>query len=130
MKLIKNFSYQKILSGSLQSLLASKSPELLMKAKSEVSLVCTASQSLSIELCTNNNNNHHKAIDTESSTCTLPAAAVATGTGTGGLVRAKSLEADLPACGAMWSAFVKEIVLNKGEKGLGFSILDYQVTIH
>ena len=28
---------------------------------------------------------------------------------------------------AMWSSEVEEIVLVKGEKGLGFSILDYQV---
>jgi hypothetical protein len=28
---------------------------------------------------------------------------------------------------AMWSTDVEEIVLVKGEKGLGFSILDYQV---
>ena len=37
----------------------------------------------------------------------------------------KSLEA--LNCGAMWSSFVEEIVLDKGERGLGFSILDYQV---
>ena len=37
----------------------------------------------------------------------------------------KSLEA--LNCGAMWSSFVEEIVLEKGERGLGFSILDYQV---
>ena len=44
--------FQKILSGSLQSLLASKEPEILVKAKSEVSLACTTSQSLSVELST------------------------------------------------------------------------------
>ena len=37
----------------------------------------------------------------------------------------KSLEA--LNCGAMWSSFVEEIVMEKGERGLGFSILDYQV---
>ena len=29
----------------------------------------------------------------------------------------------------MWSSFVEEIVLDKGERGLGFSILDYQVIL-
>ena len=28
---------------------------------------------------------------------------------------------------AMWEKSTEEVVLNKGEKGLGFSILDYQV---
>ena len=40
----------------------------------------------------------------------------------------KSLEA--LNCGAMWSSFVEEIVLEKGERGLGFSILDYQVRFY
>ena len=43
------FYFQKILSGSLQSLLASKETDLLLKAKSEVSLSCnTFSHSLSL----------------------------------------------------------------------------------
>jgi hypothetical protein len=44
------FHFQKILSGSLQSLLASREPELLLKAKSDVSLACTTSQSISMDL--------------------------------------------------------------------------------
>lgn len=44
------FSFQKILSGSLQSLLALREPEFLLKAKSDVSLACTTSQSISMDL--------------------------------------------------------------------------------
>ena len=126
---------QKILSGSLQSLLALREPELLMKAKSEVSLSCT-SQSLSLGL--NNgrsprpsvtSGDHSAIIDEEDngqaasrngrvSACELSAAFRKPR-------RARSLE--MVNCGAMWSSFVEEIVLKKGERGLGFSILDYQV---
>jgi hypothetical protein len=38
------------LSGSLQSLLALREPEFLLKAKSDVSLACTTSQSISMDL--------------------------------------------------------------------------------
>jgi len=41
------------------------------------------------------------------------------------LFRSRSLEPLNSA--AMWSSQIEEIVLIKGEKGLGFSILDYQV---
>ena len=44
---------------------------------------------------------------------------------TGLFFRSRSLEPLNSA--AMWSEEVEEIVLIKGEKGLGFSILDYQV---
>jgi len=48
---VLSFFLQKILSGSLQSLLASsREPELLLKAKSDVSLACTTSQSISMDL--------------------------------------------------------------------------------
>ena len=40
-------------------------------------------------------------------------------------MRSKSLEG-LSSL-AMWEPHVEEVVLKKGEKGLGFSILDYQV---
>ena len=40
--------------------------------------------------------------------------------------RSRSLEA-LPSL-AVWSPTVEQILLIKGEKGLGFSILDYQVS--
>ena len=41
--------------------------------------------------------------------------------------RSRSLEnLALSTAGAMWSALVSEVVLNKGDRGLGFSILDYQ----
>jgi len=43
-------SLQKILSGSLQSLLTSREPEFLLKAKSDVSLACTTSQTISMDL--------------------------------------------------------------------------------
>ena len=50
------FLFQKILSGSLQSLLASKETDLLLKAKSEVSLSCnTFSHSLSVSCSITNN---------------------------------------------------------------------------
>ena len=50
------FLLQKILSGSLQSLLASKETDLLLKAKSEVSLSCnTFSHSLSVSCSITNN---------------------------------------------------------------------------
>ena len=43
-------------------------------------------------------------------------------------VRARSLE---PLTGlAMWSSTEEQVELIKGNKGLGFSILDYQVTSH
>ena len=41
--------------------------------------------------------------------------------------RSRSLEPLNSA--AMWSSQIEEIVLIKGEKGLGFSILDYQVKL-
>ena len=57
------FFFQKILSGSLQSLLASKEPDLLLKAKSEVSLSCnTFSHSLSVSCSITNNNASSVAI--------------------------------------------------------------------
>lgn len=38
----------------------------------------------------------------------------------------QSLDHLSPSQVAMWKSEVEEVVLNKGEKGLGFSILDYQ----
>lgn len=144
---------QKILSGSLQSLLANKEPELLVKAKSEVSLSCTASNSLSAEFSGSHAHAHFPSTSfTTQSSSAVPtptaslrsagtagstahphppqgqllrgATSTATPTVSSSLPRAKSLEA--LNCGAMWSSLVEEIVLHKGEKGLGFSILDYQ----
>ena len=106
---------QKILSGSLQSLLAAREPELLMKAKSEVSLVCTTSQTLSLD--------GNGGASLQSGSVPNPSSSPLLLRG-----RAKSLEH--LSCGAMWSSFVDEVVLIKKEKGLGFSILDYQVYLN
>nr|XP_040570230.1 multiple PDZ domain protein-like isoform X3 [Lepeophtheirus salmonis] len=108
----KAFQSRKILSGSLQSLLALKEPELgLMKAKSEVSLAYTTSTSLSV----------HRGRNSDSRTPSSSAGSHLIGK----RQRARSLDplTDKPA---MWSKSVEEIVLVKNEKGLGFSILDYQ----
>ena len=57
----------------------------------------------------------------------LPASAVGTDPLLGPAPKRISKSLEVLNCGAMWSSFVEELVLVKGEKGLGFSILDYQV---
>lgn len=82
--------FQKILAGSLQTLIPTSESSRLVKAKSETSIAsslaseATASRSRSLELV-----------------------------------------AGLP----MWSDEPTIVELNKGDHGLGFSILDYQVGI-
>ncbi len=45
--------------------------------------------------------------------------------------RSRSLEnLASSTAGATWSPLVNEVVLSKGDRGLGFSILDYQVSLH
>lgn len=78
-----------------------------MKAKSEVSLVVADDINQDI----GNTNNGNSECDSSRAK-----------------YRSRSLE-DLTGAGAMWSSFVREIVLLKGDKGLGFSILDYQVSL-
>ena len=100
---------------------ARDSSDILVKAKSEVSLVCcTTSQSVSLEISggTLTNTNAQISAAPANSARTPENKEKAT------IKRSRSLEAF--TCGAMWSSLVDEIVLTKSEKGLGFSILDYQ----
>lgn len=119
---------QKILSGSLQSLLTALRPpeELLVKAKSEVSLVActTPSQSISLDL------NNSRLGSTSTSTSKRPNSSFSGSTigPVPGQLRVRSKSLENMNCGAMWSSFVEEVILKKGDKGLGFSILDYQVS--
>jgi hypothetical protein len=147
---------QKILSGSLQSLLASKDPELLLKAKSEVSLSCTTSQSLSVELSTatlgastasttqpHNPNlpqiSSNNTVDLFSSnnTSQIESSAIVHSSRIQSprqcesvllqqRKKSQSLEQLNSQSQAMWKSDVEEVILAKGHKGLGFSILDYQ----
>ena len=224
------FLFQKILSGSLQSLLASKETDLLLKAKSEVSLSCnTFSHSLSLSCSITNNataavvdsrgkggeciydrenktlknsasadqiaGNHAvvnlsqdskaltsvpcssilstKTSNTSGTSAISPIESfpIVTGSSSGLIHKDKSIPLDLYSKStektrngrsedvkvltsakssltssnlteqsrrisksleplnttAMWEKTTEEVVLNKGEKGLGFSILDYQV---
>jgi len=95
------FNTRKILCGSLQSLLNAKDAcqesVPLMKAKSEISL----------------------AISPAPNSITPSLSSIS-----GPPPRSKSLEAFSNP--AMWGPDVEEVILRKGEKGLGFSILDYQ----
>lgn len=97
-------------------MLASKEPELLLKAKSEVSLV-TTSQSLSVELSTATLSHlfplPEKSTQNNQNT-DLPSS------------NKKSQSLDHLSQVAMWKTQVEQIVLHKSDKGLGFSILDYQ----
>ena len=215
-KLFTLFEFQKILSGSLQSLLASKETDLLLKAKSEVSLSCnTFSHSLSLSCSTTNasadtrQRGDELIIDNKTITLTNSASAdqiagnhnttrlpqdskfipsmpcssktpnnsgtsaissvqtFSINTGTSSISPHTNKEIHTPLdlvsrktdtkkgnsnadthilsgylsdqnkrmsksleplnTSAMWEKSTEEVVLNKGEKGLGFSILDYQV---
>ena len=215
-KLFSLFEFQKILSGSLQSLLASKETDLLLKAKSEVSLSCnTFSHSLSLSCSTTNasadtrQRGDELIIDNKTITLTNSASAdqiaghhnttrlpqdskvilsmpcssqtpnnsgtsvissvqnfsINTGTSSTSPHTNKEIRTPLDLVSrktdtkkgnsnadthilsgylsdqnkrmsksleplntsAMWEKSTEEVVLNKGEKGLGFSILDYQV---
>ena len=103
-------------------MLASKEPELLPKAKSEVSLACTTSQSLSVELSTGAAIGHKTTQKTskQSSKSTTPVNTPLTPP------KLKSRSLDQLNCQAMWKDQVEEVVLTKTDRGLGFSILDYQ----
>ncbi len=125
--------FQKILSGSLQSLLASKEPELLLKAKSEVSLACTTSQSLSVELSTATLGGSGQQAPVSSckdpgapATLTISIKTSSLSDLQSSKKQSQSLDQLTPNQVAMWKSDVEEVILNKGAKGLGFSILDYQ----
>ena len=213
-KLFSVFKFQKILSGSLQSLLASKETDLLLKAKSEVSLSCnTFSHSLSLSCSTTNASadtrqrgdeliidnktiiltnsasadqiagNHNTTrlpqepskfipsmpcsskTPNNSGTSSVQTFSINTGTLSNSPHINKEIQTPLDLVSkktdtkkgnnnadtrivsghlsdqnkrmsksleplntsAMWEKSTEEVVLNKGEKGLGFSILDYQV---
>ena len=160
--------------------MASKEPEILLKAKSEVSLACTTSQSLSVELstatlgggvggCSNTastaqvhchgrggggggsnlghpqelspTTQHVRQTSAASGGCTAAAAGLlsdggrppisghsimASATTAAASTKRKSQSLDQLNSQAMWRSETEEVVLEKGDKGLGFSILDYQ----
>ena len=113
--------------------MASKEPEILVKAKSEVSLACTTSQSLSVELSTatlggGSNTASTAQVHTskqqqplleppiktkviDDSMTSEPASIVAAS----GAAKRKSQSLDQLSSQAMWRSDAEEVALNKGK---------------
>ena len=97
------------------------------KAKSEVSLACTTSQSLSVELSTATfgaSGGQKGALDKKASVHSSKSTTPVNTPLTPPKLKSRSL--DQLNCQAMWKEEVEDIVLVKSDRGLGFSILDYQ----
>ncbi|XP_018334137.1 patj homolog [Agrilus planipennis] len=105
---LKAFEQRNILGGSLKNLIVQNGPKQLVKALSDTSINNSSH--------TNTNNNNTNNNSNGSATTITPEPTLQK-------TKSRSLENTNVA---MWSDEVEYIDLIKGDKGLGFSILDYQ----